>query len=60
MDLARNPPSGTQLLQPSNGAWSYPSGAWYKHPDTTCQYNRSVHGGVSGGGGDDGGILYKS
>merc|ERR1712198_283327 len=40
MDMARNPPSGTQLLKPSNGAWSYPSGAWYKHPDPTCQYNR--------------------
>jgi len=40
MDKARNPPSGTPILQPVNGAWAYPSGAWWKHPDPTCQYNR--------------------
>jgi len=40
MDKARNPPSGTPLLAPVNGVWTYPSGAWWKHPDPTCQYNR--------------------
>merc|ERR1712013_649198 len=40
MDKARNPPSGTPLLTPVNGVWTYPSGAWWKHPDPTCQYNR--------------------
>merc|ERR1711970_1389484 len=40
MDKARNPPSGTPILQPVNGAWTSPSGAWWKPPDPTCQYSR--------------------